>query len=117
MSAYMLFDGTNVVSMYPEWDFKLEDHKIENVHRTRLGNMYRYKWGSYKRVKFSVEHLSSSDMCRVNSWWGANTPLRLFDTSSVLVCSAYLVNNTVPIGQMVSPYVDKFKGVIELETY
>mgnify|MGYP001563591545 FL=1 len=115
--SYVLFDGTNTVSLEPEYDIKFDRRKVENSHRTRSGENYRYRWGGYRRCKFSVEFLSSADMCQVNSWWDANVPLRLFDINSTVVVSGYLVNGSAPIDQYVKPYTDQFKGVIELEGY
>lgn len=117
MSAYTLTDGTNVVSMNPEWNLKFDDKKIETAHRTRSGKMYRYAWGKYDRCKFDVQYLSSADMCQVNSWWYTNTPLVLYDLNSSAVVSGYLVNANYPIGELVMPYTDYFKGTIELEAY
>lgn len=115
--AYTLFDGTSTVSLEPEYDLKLDHRKIESSHRTRDGENYRYIWGHFRRAKFSVEFVSSADMCVVNSWWGANTPLRLYDINSTVVVSGYLVNASAPIDKLVKPYVDQFQGVIELESY
>lgn len=117
MPSYRLTDGTNVVSMDPDYDIKFENKKVENSHRTRGGALYKYTWGRFSRVKFKVEYLSSSDMTRVNSWWQANTPLRLYDTGSSVVVSGYLVNASQPIDQYVKPYTDLFMGTIELEGY
>lgn len=117
VEAYMLTDGTSVVSLNPEWDFKLTHKKVESVHRTRTGEQYRYIWGSNRGVKFKVEYVSSADQCRINSWWGASVGLTLFDASSSVVLSGYLANNTPPIDSFVRPYSDMFFGVIELESY
>jgi len=115
MSGFILTDGTNVASLNPEWDLKFADKKIEDVHRTRTGTAYRYKWGQYHATKFSVEYVNSATMCQVNSWWGANTALALYDASSALVHSGYLANASKPIAEYVKPYIDQFKGIIELE--
>lgn len=117
MSNYVLFDGTNAVSLDPGYDIKYDGRKIESSHRTRSGANYRYKFGDYKRVRFYVEFLSSADMCRVNSWWGANIPLRLFDLNSTVVVSGYLANASAPVDGHVAPYSDQFTGIIELESY
>lgn len=116
-TSFVLYDGTSAVSLSPEYDYKIDHRKVENSHRTRSGRLYKYKWGEFKQVKFSAEFLSSSDMCKVNSWWGSNTPLRLYDTGSSVVVSGYLSNNATPINQLQRPYTDQFKGVIELESY
>jgi len=115
MASFVLSDGTNVVSLNPEYDIKFEHKKVETSHRTRSGANYRYIWGQFNAVKFKVSDLNSGDMCRVNSWWGANTPLRLFDISSTVVASGYLTNGSAPIDQYVRPYTDLFMGTIELE--
>lgn len=117
MGAYVLSDGTNVVSLNPEYDLKLGSQKLETSHRTRGGANYKYTWATWAKVKMTVEFVSSGDMCRINSWWGATTPLRLFDMSSTVVVSGYLANNSAPIDQVIRPYYDQFKGVIELEGY
>lgn len=117
MPAYTLFDGTSTVSLEPDYGIKFDQKKIENSHRTRSGANYRYVWGTYKHIKFNVDNLSSADMCRVNSWWGANTALRLYDLSSAVVCSGYLVGANAPIDQYMKPYTDLFMGTIELEGY
>lgn len=117
MGAFVLSDGSVVVSLYPEWDFERDNQKMEDVHRSRSGRMYRYKWGEFQRVKFGIEHLSSSDMTKINSWWGANTALRLFDTGSTVVISGYLTNKGLPIGEYMEPYDNEFGGTIELESY
>lgn len=117
MPSYTLFDGTNTVSLNPEYDIKFDDRKVENSHRTRTGANYRYTWGNFKRVRAKVEYLSSADMSQVNSWWMANTPLRLYDLNSAVVVSGYLVNPSAPIDQYIRPYTDLFMGIIELESY
>lgn len=117
MPSYVLTDGTSVVSMNPDYNIKFENKKIESTHRTRGGALYKYTWGRFNRTKFDVEYLSSADMTQVNSWWSANTPLRLFDINSTVVVSGYLVNAAQPIDQYVKPYTDLFMGTIELEGY
>lgn len=117
MPSYVLSDGSNVVSMEPNYDIKFSAAKIESSHRSRSGANYRYKWGEFSRVILSIEHVTSADMTRVNSWWGANTPLRLFDINSTVVSSGYIVNAGKPIDSYIMPYTDRFGGTIELEGY
>lgn len=117
MADYTLTDGSVVVSLNPQWDLKFDSRKNQIDHRTRSGAAYHYKWGDYGHVSFSIEDLSSSDMCAVNSWWGANTPVVLYDTTTTAVISGTLVNASAPIDSYVEPYIDLFKGTIELETF
>ena len=116
MSAYTLTDGSQVVSFYPEWDLKMDDRKIATTNRSRYGTRYDYIFGSYKRCEFSVQFVSSSDRCIINSWWNANTNLSLTDWASSVVCSGRLVNPTAPIDQYIQPYTDQFMGSIQLES-
>ena len=117
IGAYRLTDGTNVVSLYPEWNFERADQKNEDVHRTRSGKQFRYLWGSYRVVKFDIEHVTSATKERVNGWWTNNTPLVLYDPASTVVVSAYLTNRDLPIGEFAEPYDNEFNGTIELESY
>lgn len=115
--SYVLFDGTSTVSFDPGYDIKYDSRKVQSTHRTRSGAGYFYKFGDYRHVKFGIEFVSSADMTRVNSWWGANTTLRLFDLNSTVVVSGFLSNASAPIDGHVLPYSDQFQGVIELESY
>jgi len=117
MPSYVLFDGTSSVSLSPGYDIKTDHRKIENEHRTRSGAGYKYTWGRYRRAEFNVEFVSSADACQINSWWNANTTLRLYDMSSVVVVSGYISGNAAPISQLVAPYSDQFRGIIMLEAY
>lgn len=115
--AYYLTDGTSTVSFAPEYDLKQSAKKIEHTHRTRSGANYRYVWGSYKHVSCGIQYISSADMCRINSWWGANIALVLLDANSAAVVSGYLVNGSAPIDAIAKPYTDQYMGTIELESY
>lgn len=117
MPSYVLSDGSNVVSLNPDYDIKTRDKKIESAMRTRSGAQYKYIWGKYKGLTMKVDYLTSADQCRVNSWWGANTPVKLFDLNSTVVISGYISNPDTPIDQYVAPYTDQFKGSIELESF
>ena len=116
MSYWTLTDGTNVVSMAPHWGLEFDDKKVETTHRTRDGSLFKYRWGGYKRTKFDIDFVNSSDAARINSWWMANTPLKLVNPSSVVVHSGYLMNSSLPINKYVEPYTDEFSGTIELES-
>ena len=116
-TAHALSDGTNVVSFFPEYDIKFNHRKIESEHRTRTGAAYKYIWGNFRSVKLKIEFLSSADMTIVNSWWGANVPVVLYNMDSVAIVSGYLGNATAPIDQYVKPYTDLFMGMIELESF
>ena len=116
-SHRLFVNSSTGVSLYPNWDYKESDRKIENRHRTRSGRMYVYKWAQYKQIKFSVEHVDSATMCAVNSWWGGNENLLFKLDGSADITSCRLVNKSKPIGKRVEPYLDEYKGVILLETY
>ncbi|OGC95831.1 MAG: hypothetical protein A2W25_15255 [candidate division Zixibacteria bacterium RBG_16_53_22] len=117
MPSYALSDGVNVVNMEPDYDLVTSARKVQTMHRTRSGAAYLYKWGRFDHVAFGVTYLSSADMCRVNSWWGANTPVVLYDLNSVAVVSGYLINASTPVDRMIKPYTDLFMGLIELESF
>jgi hypothetical protein len=115
MPSYVLTDGTSVVSLNPDYDLKMDHRKIESSLRTRTGANYKYRWGGYSRAMLKVEFLSSADMSQVNSWWSANTLLRLFDMGSSVVVSGTIAGASAPIDSFVAPYTDMYKGTITLE--
>lgn len=116
--AYLLFVSSGSgVTIEPTYQYKEVDDKIEQVIRTRSGRRYNYLWGSFKKWSLPVEFVTSSFKAIVNSYWASNANLLFKSESSSAVYSVQLTNNTLPIGQLIKPYEDMFKGVIEVETY
>lgn len=111
-----LIDGGLQVIL-PEFDYTQQDRKIENVHRTRAGGRFVYKWGDYFIAKFSVRYVSSEQHAIVNSWWSENTQLLWMVDTGAIVESVQIVNRQLPIGEFILPHNDLYQGAIELETY
>jgi len=117
MTIKLFVDSSNSVDLDPEWDFADQSKKVENVHRTRAGNRFTYKWGSYTSLKFSTNFVSSSTAAIINSWWSTNTKLLFQAQSSTAVTSVQLTNGTIPLGKFNKPSELFFSGSIQLETY
>lgn len=116
--AWRLFvDSSNGVTIEPEYDFAQLDELILNAHRARGGRNYRYKWGSFNKWKMSVRYVNSSFMSVVNSYWTSNTTLLFKSESLSAVYTVALINKSLPIANFEKPYIDLYKGIIELETY
>lgn len=103
--------------IFPEFDYTQQDRKIENVHRTRAGGRFVYKWGDYFIAKFSVRFVGSEQHAIVNSWWNTNTQLLWMVDTGAIVESVQIVNRQLPIGEFILPHNDLYQGAIELETY
>lgn len=118
MAMFRLFvDSSNGVDIDPEYDLVFQDTKIEDRHRARSSDAYVYKWGEYKRIKFSVSYVDSSFKAIVNSYWSSNTNLLFMEVGASAVYSVRLMNKELPVGKYIKPYTDLFRGVIELEGY
>jgi len=115
--SFELTDGTEVVSLNPEYDYRVKGKKMESQHRTRSGARFVYLWGDYNEVSFGVMFINSADKTVINSWWAGNDELVLRDNSGTVVVSGQLVNRTTPIDKIIKPYDDLFKGKIQLSTY
>ena len=116
--CYLLYvDSTDGVSLYPNWDYKRSDKKIESTHYTRSGRRYNYIWAVSTALKFSVEYVDSSTAYKVNNWWQTGQRLLFKRDGTTDIMSCQLVNRNTPIGQYIEPYMDELKGTIELETY
>lgn len=114
--SYKLTNGIVVVSLEPEYDYKLATNKIEDVSRARDGTAYKYPWGTFTVVKFTANYVTSADMCTINSWWGANTLLSLIDDNGTTVASGALFGDVAPVTQLIKPYNDQYTAVIDLES-
>lgn len=119
MSLLLFPSSGNHVALEPEWDFDRKDTQVKTEHTTRSGKRFVYKWGSYCKFSFNVDLVNSSTAALINSWWITNTKLLLSATSGELaqVFSVMLIANDYPLGQFRKPYMDKFKGKIELQGY
>lgn len=116
--AFILFvDSSTSVEIEPDYQSSEQDSKIEDVHRTRSGGRYHYKWGDYFRRMYSVSFVDSAFKSRVNDWWNENTALLFMEDGSTQVHSVRIVNIAQPIGGYIAPYDDLFTGTIELESY
>ena len=94
---YRLFvDSDNGLDVAPQYDYTEADKKVESRHRTRSGNEYVYRFGS---------------------WWDSNADLLWMEEGGIEVHSVHLVNKELPIGKPVKPYTDQFRGKIELGSY
>lgn len=116
--AFRLFvDSLAGLTVEPEWDYRGQDRKVEDMHRTRTGGRYVYRWGGYGRDTMTVRYVTSEFASIINSWWDSNTKLLWKNESDTNVFSVLLVNKELPVGQFVRPYTDLYLGKIELETY
>lgn len=117
MSFILQATSSDQVSLEPEFDYARKDTKIENIHRTRSGDRYVYKWGEYRRISFSVRFINSATTNSINDWWTENTFLEFYEEGTTDITSCQLANKTLPIGEFIKPYLTKFKGRLELEEY
>jgi len=113
----LLQNSATAIWLNPEYNFKADLRKEESVHRTPDGSMYRYKWGEYDRWKFGLRWVSENDKYQLNTWYTNNTALLFSVDSGITVNSVYIVNKELPIGEYEKPYMDQYKGTLELETY
>lgn len=111
--------SATTVTLNPEYDYAAPSTQLRSETRTRTGKRYEYKWGSYDKFKMSVQFVTASDASLVNSWWDARSELLLFITSdsTTEVHSVMLMNDDKPFSQFQKPYVNLYRGKIELETY
>lgn len=102
MTAFTIQTNSGSVDVQPI-EPKFDHRKMESVLRMRSGAQYRYVWGSYRRAKFSVMLVTSSDQSQLNSFWAENVPAQLNDLNGVAQMSGYLVNQPRPIDQIAAP--------------
>lgn len=117
MSFILQASSASQVSLEPEYDYGRSDSKIENIHRTRSGDRYVYKWGEYRKFKFSIRYVTSADQSTINDWWRNNTLLQFYEEGSTDISSVQLVNRSLPVGELIKPYIDQYEGRLELEEY
>lgn len=107
----------NEVSICPDWNFSKEDEKVQHRHKAVSGIHEVYKYGDFDARKFDLRYVSSSDAAIINSWWHSNAELLFTNNGYSDVFSCMITNRNIPIGQVIKPYHDQFKGTIELGEY
>lgn len=117
-SETSVFSNTrDVLAVAPDFDYIPGAVKEMDVHRTKGGGRYEYRWGEYKRFSIPVSWVTNSFQSQTDSWWGAGTELLWTDNHGVTVSSVRLTNEERPIARVEAPYLDQFGGDLELETY
>lgn len=111
--------SVDAVQIYPTYEYKPSEEKIDSVHRSRSGSLYQYKWGDYEKWEVPVEYVPNSIAATINSWWNTNTELLFFivSDSNVEVNSIILRNDKRPLAEFNKPYDVYKKGKIIMETY
>lgn len=117
MPFALFVNSADSITLEPEWDFEESGSKIEDMHRMRDGSLFRYKWGSFDKWKFSVMFVNSATKNTINEWFDTNQKLLFMEVGDTAVHSVYLSSKKLPIGKVIKPYTDQFRGTIELETY
>lgn len=107
----------NDIVIEPEFDYSQRDIKIQDMHITRGGGRFTYKWGDQFRLKFGQRFVDSQTASFINSWWNENTKLLWVVDCGLQVESVQITNKDLPIGQLILPHDTLYKGSIELETY
>ncbi len=111
--------SADAVPLVVDFTYKRRKRKVSSNHRSLDGSLYMYKWSDYEKFRVRVNFLTNSQSSLVNSWFDTNTALLLFVVSGGVteVNSVKMVDAESPIQQMQLPYVEYFKGVINLEGY
>lgn len=114
---FVLIDSLNNINITPDFDFEQIGEKVENRHRVRSGEQYVYKWGEIRKFQMGVSYVDSGFKSVVNSHWKENTELLFVQSGDMRVNSVRIGNTSLPVGEFIEPYMNLFKGTIQLETY
>lgn len=114
---YVLIDSENNIYIAPDFDFENKTEKIESRHRVRSGEEYVYKWGEFRKFEMGVSFVNSSFKSVINSYWYDNTKLLFVQSGDMKIYSVQVSNNNLPVGNLIAPYTNLFRGTIELESF
>ena len=112
---------TDLITLYPEFDFIEESRLPAARHRTQGGVLHTYQWTRHWAWRVPLRFLSNSHADLINWWWVNGFALAfMLDTSDQnTVYTAKIVNETQPIGSKIKPYAlnaGGWAGVLELES-
>lgn len=109
-----LADG--YLDVNPEWDIALDSEKIENRHRAKSGKQYVYKWGRFDSVKFSLTYVNSQARNIINnSYWNNNARVLFGMEDGSIIVEGMVGGSKPPINSYQKPYLNLWKGKIDLE--
>lgn len=104
------------LEMNPEWDITLDSEKIENRHRAKSGKQFIYKWGEFDSVKFGLSYVNSGARNVINnSYWANNTRVLFGMEDGSIIVEGTIGGNKPPINTYQKPYLNLWKGKIDLE--
>lgn len=113
----IILSASNYINTDIEYDFKESGQKIEDVHRTKDGARYRYLWGSFDKVEFSIRYVIKETKLTINEWWEENQNVILSNNLTSKTWKVHIVNRSVPVDKVEKPYMELYKGKLILETY
>ena len=111
--------GGNGIELSPNQDFEFENVKIQKDHRLWNGDNYFYRFGEYRKIKFTQNYLPTSAANSVNAIWEDNLP------STFIFCNSYhanildvkLTGKNKPFRKFKPPYIDLKEGKVEMESF
>ena len=117
MSYRLFVDSNTGIDVFPEYNYKEMHEKVENRQRTKTGAEYVYKFGDFKKFKFDVKFVSTSDYLLINEWWSENTLLIFKETGASQEFNIRLSSRRQPVNRFIKPHNDLYRGTIEMSTY
>jgi hypothetical protein len=84
-------------------------------HELDTGNFKSYVYNDYTRFSINVSWVDSAFKSVVNSWWSSFAPLTL--VHSLDSYNVKITNTTTPIHTIMPQNIDRFGGLIVLETF
>jgi len=109
--------GLPDVEIYPEFNYEIKNEKIESTHVMWNGVRYGYKWGQTNRRSFELMFVTSRDRETLNTWWNSKTNLLFKNSDESEVFSCSIINDNLPIGKIIEPLENYYKGELELGDY
>lgn len=116
INFYLFADSSTSVTLNPEWSYKDTPKKIESRRRTTDGSEYVYTWATYREFEVPVMYVSSADAYQIEQWWENNTELKWMQDGGT-VHDVKILGSKSPLTERSMPYIDKFKGTINLGTF
>lgn len=108
-----LSNGTLTVSLDINWDMMRNEELIVDRVRTIGGRAADKVWASFKKFRFSMSNIPSSDAGLINEWWEGTDVLDFeFDN---YISSIYISNQGQPFQGLPKPYYNEWNGNLILD--
>ena len=119
----LYYNVSSVVVLSPQMEASTRLRQVMDSGVSRYGRRLNYSWAGVWAQDLPVVYVTAGERLAINSWWSSRSQLtfRQYDSTSgsgaATDRACFISNRFMPISKLMSPYIDLYRGKLELDIY